>query len=123
VDREIFRGQAQYNDHGVGVKFHAELGNLDGCGAPVAPAAEEFLAEELEARQNQDDFAFSIGTYYPQPRNLGDPGCIVILVDDGGEPGVGEDALLVALFGGVFDGYINIGLITGGNIQARFLDD
>lgn len=99
------RGHIEVMDNkapGGRVKFRGEVNNFGAlpCGAPIAGVG-GFL-----------------GTYMPQPTTLGDGGFFIVAFTDQGEPGPSNgDAIALAVFGGVYDGYTFIGTIGGGNIQ------
>ena len=92
------KGQFQYKDHAQNVGFHGVVQDeSDGC---MVPGTELFYE----------------GRYTPQPKNLGDPGDLVIAL-------AGEGCLSVTLSGGVHGGYSHSGCLEGGNVQFWLASD
>lgn len=94
-------GQVQYNDHAANVAFH---GTIDLKTAQKVPGATA---------------GYYTGTYRPNGGKKGEGGTFDIYIEDRGEPGASSgDYFFVTLYGGIFDGYANGGLLDHGNIQA-----
>jgi len=94
-------GQVQFVDHAARVAFH---GTIDLQSAQKVEGANAGLYT---------------GTYRPSGGQKGDGGTFDIYIEDRGEPGASSgDYFFVTLYGGVFDGYSNGGLLDHGNIQA-----
>ena len=63
---------------------------------------------------------YGSGTYVSQNKNYRGSGDIDIAFCDAGQPGATPgDGLYVVLDDGPFDGYQNIGALTGGNLQVK----
>jgi hypothetical protein len=106
-------GHLQYVDHSPGlpgvnqVRFHANFlfeGDCVGPGEPIPPVLQ------------------AIGVYEPQPRKRGEGGLLFLTLTDGGEPGAGDDTFDLLLVDGLYDGYMNSGSLSGGNIQHHPLN-
>ncbi len=141
VERKV-TGRLEYQDHkpwkklGVSktesVSIHGEVADVANAGALKDAAfglvdSRGWPAPEYRVAARQDKFcaqnqnvAVFTGTYTPQPNPLGDAGkgTFVVAVQDNGKPGPSpEDAFVMKLVGGAFDGYVQKGVLAGGNIK------
>jgi hypothetical protein len=113
-------GAGEYHDHSVNVDAHLRV---EECDDIDLDAFEEFVLECLEEFDvDEGEVGIVLGCYTPQPKKLGDGGCFAAFVVDVGEPGGNGDFIAIMFFGGVYDGYANCGIISGGNIQVKFPD-
>lgn len=127
-------GQFQYKDHDNNVAFHAVVDNslalfTDGeftgtCEDLDVSLAEQGLEGIFGIFGGIVGGTFPIGTYTPQPKNLGVGGKIEILVADAIPSNIllpcdeGQDQIIVHLIDGVYDGYIDGGCVGKGNITV-----
>ena len=101
-DYDIGFGQFQYNDHGLGIKFHGVLEAVPNCGS----------------LQDWAPVSIFAGTYTPQPKKRAVGGYFAVYIEDGGKPGPSsEDYIEIELQGGDYDGYKAGGTLGGGNIK------
>jgi len=126
-------GQFQYQDHGMNVAFHMDIDQplLDNTGQPVlvtCEALDQLLTGIGGVGSVGMQRTFSvIGTYTPQPQNLGIGGQVQVTIQDGPnyfslagcDPG--DDALVVQIdFNdpGVYHGYNQQGCLSKGNFTV-----
>lgn len=57
------------------------------------------------------------GTFRGEYLADGETGIFHVAVNDGGEPGA-NDYFIIAIEGGPYDGYVNEGFLSGGNVQV-----
>jgi len=107
----VGKATLSYHDHGLGISFNVAQLTLD----------ETTHANTLCGIASVDEFtdaADFLGTYTPQPASAGEGGVILAGYADNGLPGPSnEDAMLVQLIGGIYDGYTNIQLISQGQVN------
>jgi hypothetical protein len=111
----FYRGQFQYNDHGAGVRFDAEI-TPDASVGDGARTCEE-AADLLVASFGATGTAILSGEYRPRPK--GAPGAVSVVLTDAGHPGIGEDMICVTLSDGAHSGYEHCGAVQGGNINVH----
>ncbi len=125
-------GQIQYKDRApTGVAFH---GVIDQSLAAILGEDVTAIVGELVSCEDFGAFmvgqklvgmfgtpagSTSMGTYTPQPKNLGDGGELFVLVDTNGLGcSSDQDRLTVDLVGGVFDGYSETACLDHGNLTV-----
>jgi len=113
-----FTGSFEFHDHSVTVpRPNGQQAKLAIHGL-LPSAVPGTSCEALDAVFGAGVF---LGTYTPQPPNLGPGGSFILQVQDNGKKGPSkEDVINVLLIGGVFDGYSNIGTLGGGQITQHF---
>lgn len=100
-----------YNDHGAGVAFNVAQLALD------ETTHANTVCDVVSLDQFTDGAAF-VGNYTPVPDTAGPGGLIVVAYADNGLPGPSnEDAMIVSLQGGIFDGYSNAQLVSQGQVM------
>lgn len=107
----IGKASLSYKDHGADVSFKVAQLTLD----------ETTHANTLCGIASLDEFtdaANFVGTYTPQPVSAGEGGVVLVGYADNGLPGQSnEDAMVVELQGGIYDGYINVQIISQGQVN------
>lgn len=119
VDGVVITGDIQYQDKAYTVTAPNGRGAKLSVHAIADPTPlGGFTCEQLDELADEflgDPTGLYTGTYTPQPPNLGDGGFFELFVQDLGKQGPSkEDIIAIELFGGVFDGYANIGTLAGG---------
>lgn len=109
----LARAQLSYNDHGANVVFTVDQLRLD------ETTHANTICDTVSLDQFTDGAAF-VGNYVPVPANAGQGGLVVVAFADNGLPGPSnEDAMIVSLQGGIYDGYSNAQLISAGQVTIK----
>ncbi|HEU4733269.1 MAG TPA: hypothetical protein VFT22_35495 [Kofleriaceae bacterium] len=104
------KSSLMYFDHGAEVAINVDQLALD------ETTHANTVCDVVALDQFTGGAAF-VGNYVPIPTTAGQGGLIVVAYADNGLPGPSnEDAMIISLQGGIFDGYSNAQLISAGQV-------